>query len=110
MWVRITEATDRIDPTEYPEAVLHRWGIVNTSHVLDLAFNLAGSPTRLRAEQHGSAVPWHPAGSVFTRASRTADGFPIAYHGDWRAPGRWRLEVNTRWRKLLLTPLKEVQV
>ncbi|MDR9382708.1 MAG: hypothetical protein RI560_13695, partial [Natronomonas sp.] len=35
---------------------------------------------------------------------------PIAYHGDWGAPGRWRLEVNTRSRKLLFAPLEELQV
>jgi predicted dehydrogenase len=92
VWVEITEATDRIDPTGHPAAVLRRWGIANTSHVLDLAFDLAGPPTRLRAEQHGSAVPWHPAGSVFMGTGRTADGVPIAYTvtGGHRGDGDWR--------------------
>ena len=36
MWVDLTETTDRIDPVGYLAAVLNRWGITNTSYVLDL--------------------------------------------------------------------------
>jgi hypothetical protein len=78
----ITEVADRIDLTLYPESVLRRWGIANTNHVLDLALDLAGSPTRLRTKQPSSAVSWHHASSVFTGTGQTTGDVSIAYHGD----------------------------
>jgi hypothetical protein len=86
--------------------ILCRWSIVNMSHLVDLA----GKPTRLRAEQPDSAVSWHPTESVFIGTFQAAWGVPFAYHGDWGAPGRWQLEVNTRLRKLLFAPPKELQI
>ena len=54
--------------------------------------DINGVATRLRAEQHGSAVPWHPAGSVFTGTGRTADGAPshTTVTGGHQGDGDWK--------------------
>jgi predicted dehydrogenase len=104
-----TEATWRIDPDDYADSVLRRWGIANSSHVIDTAFHLCGSPASLQSSQQGDAVPWHPAGSIFSGRGQTDDGTPFSYHADWGAPGSWGIEVNTPERKLVFSPMERLQ-
>ena len=87
-------------------AVLRRWGIPNTSHVLDLAFDLAGPPTRLRAERRPGVcvcAGWHrpidpevldipTAGFIGFHASRLPagrGGAPITWSLITGAPPVW---------------------
>ena len=85
------------------------WFFANSTHVLDLAFFLAGDPVSLAGETSGG-LDWHPAGAVFAGAGRTAGGALFSYHADWTGPGRWGVEVVTRRHRLFLQPLEELRV
>jgi predicted dehydrogenase len=90
-----------------PEIKRH-WFFANSTHVLDLAFFLAGAPVSLAGETSG-ALDWHPAGAVFAGAGRTAAGL-FSYHADWTGPGRWGVEIVTRNHRLFLQPLEELRL
>jgi predicted dehydrogenase len=89
------------------DAVLGRWGIANSLHVVDLAFHLAGDPVHLDAHRSG-ALPWHPAGAVFAGAGELAGGGLFSYLATWSGAGRWGIELTTRERKLVLRPLESL--
>lgn len=110
MTMDFTEAIFRLDPSEYADPVLRRWGIANSTHILDTAFYLCGNCTEINATQEGTAVDWHPAGSIFYGTGKTENDVPFSYHANWGAPGRWKLEINTANRKLLFAPMERLQV
>ena len=91
------------------DQVLARWGLVNSSHVVDLAFHLAGSP-RQWVQQRRGALPWHPAGAVFSGSGETERGALFSYLATWSGAGRWSVEVTTAARKLILRPLEALSV
>jgi predicted dehydrogenase len=110
MTMDFTEAIARLDTSKYADPVLRHWGIANSSHVIDTAFYLCGDVEKIRANQEGSAVDWHSAGSVFYGSGRTVRDVPFSYHANWGAPGRWKIEINTADRKLLFAPMERLQV
>lgn len=104
-----TEATFRIDPVNYSEETNRLWGIANSSHVIDTAFYLGGTPDWFEARQYGKAITWHPAGSIFTGLGETENGVPFTYHSNWGCPGKWNIEIMTPERKLLFSPMERLQ-
>jgi predicted dehydrogenase len=97
------------DTKNLPRIVLDRWGVANACHVIDLATHLAGIPSELDCRRAG-ALPWHSAGAVFAGSGAAATGTLFTYIATWGAAGRWRVEVTTRLRRLILCPLETVQV
>jgi hypothetical protein len=89
------------------DAVLARWGVVNSLHVIDLVLHLAGRPAEWSSTRHG-ALPWHPAGAVFAGSGTTDRDVPFAYLSTWSGAGRWGIELTTAARKLFLRPLEEL--
>ncbi len=104
-----TERADYIAGAAIAPETKRHWFFANSTHVLDLAFFLAGDPVSLAAETSGG-LDWHPAGAVFAGAGRTAAGALFSYHADWTGPGRWGVEVVTRHHRLFLQPLEELRV
>ncbi|NCI49048.1 Gfo/Idh/MocA family oxidoreductase [Sediminibacterium roseum] len=105
-----TEWVHTFDTNLYPPEVLSRLLIVNSSHVLDTVFHLAGKPRELHAHVGGNAVVWHPAGSVFTGSGLTEKNIPFSYASNWGAPGRWAIEITTRQKRYYLKPLERLAV
>lgn len=103
-----TEWSEVIAKLDRPAAVKERFVLANSSHVLDLAFFLAGSPRRLVSEVAGS-LPWHPDAAVYAGSGVTEEGALFSYIADWTAPGRWGVEVRTPERRLVLQPLEELK-
>ncbi len=91
-----------------PRAVLERWGLANATHVVDLALHLAGPCADLECRRSG-AVEWHPAGSIFAGSGQTDGGALLAYLASWGTAGRWRVEVTTPRRRLVMCPLETAQ-
>ena len=82
-----------------------RWLLANSSHVIDLVFFLAGVP-KVWSYYRAGSLSWHLSGQVFSGAGITQDQKPFSYLSDWGSPGRWRIELRTSKRKLLLQPLE----
>ena len=104
-----TEWGHEIGPLKKAPGVKEMWLLGNSSHVLDLAFFLGGSPAQLHATRTG-ALDWHPAAAVFVGSGLTKSGTPFSYHADWDAPGRWGLEFCTRQHKLIFRPMEKLLV
>lgn len=103
-----TEASKIIEKLNKPKRELETWFFGNSTHVIDLAFYLAGDPIFLACDVRGS-TPWHPAGAIFVGHGETKNGTTLSYHANWHAPGRWGIEVMTRQRKLILQPMEKLR-
>lgn len=104
-----TEWSHQIVDSSYSPKIKKRWLLANSSHVLDLAFFLGGEPSAL-SSYRGGALPWHPSGAIFSGAGRTKKGALFSYQANWKAPGRWGVELMTRSRRLVLRPLEKLFV
>ncbi len=104
-----TEASFRIAPLQKAPGVKENWFLQNSTHVVDLAFFLAGNPQKMSSFKSGS-LSWHPKGSIFTGSGITEKNILFAYHANWDAPGRWSLEIMTKNSKLIFKPLEKLQV
>lgn len=102
-----TEAAARIAKADYSVEEKANWFFLNSTHVVDIAFFIAGSPVELVGEASG-ALAWHPPGGIFVGHGRTDRGAAISYHANWLAPGRWGVEVTTKARRLVMQPLEEL--
>ena len=103
------ERVDAIGSAGFPDSVLRRWFLANSTHPVDLAFHLAGRPVELDAERSGS-LDWHPSAAVFRGSGTTDSGARFQYRADWRTTGSWGLEIETRRRRLLLRPLERLRI
>ncbi|MBT9493230.1 MAG: gfo/Idh/MocA family oxidoreductase [Paucibacter sp.] len=89
--------------------VKEAWLLGNSTHVIDLAFNLGGYPVHLQTQTSGS-LSWHPSSAIFAGSGRTDKDVLFSYQANWDAPGRWGLEVLTRHRRLIFRPMETLQV
>lgn len=104
-----TEWGHVISAIEKEEGVKEQWFLSNSTHVIDLAFYLGGSPTEMASYSQGG-LDWHPTASVFAGAGRSASGAVFSYQANWESPGRWGVEVLTRKHRLIFRPLEKLQI
>jgi predicted dehydrogenase len=104
-----TEWSHVISELHKAPGVKEAWLLGNSTHVIDLAFYLAGLPAQWRCFTAG-ALDWHPAASTFSGAGRTERGALFSYQANWEAPGRWGLEVLTRDVRLIFRPMESLQL
>lgn len=102
-----TEWVHTIDFKKYQKDVYQRWGIVNSLHVISMAFRLIGIPKKLSSYQFGR-LPWHKSGSVFVGSGISNTNIPFSYHADWSSSGRWGLAVMTKKHSYHLIPLEKL--
>jgi predicted dehydrogenase len=86
-----------------------KWLVVNSTHVVDLAFHLGGTPETIDCFSSGG-LDWHPSASVFSGSGVSGNGALFSYYANWEAPGRWGVEVLTKKHRLILRPLEELSV
>lgn len=86
--------------------------LANSSHVVDTAFFLTGGiPETIDSFVSGTdAIDWHRNASVFSGAGKTYNGVLFSYSANWDAPGRWGIEINTRYHRLIYRPLEKLQL
>ena len=104
-----TEWVDEVPSLPLSDRVKRFWVITNSSHVIDLAFFLAGRPREI-ATFHEGQLDWHQSSSIFSGAGTTETGALFSYDANWGAPGRWSVEVVTRNHRLLFRPLEILQL
>ncbi|MBM7703011.1 Gfo/Idh/MocA family protein [Metabacillus iocasae] len=102
-----TELSKKIEQLHSSEVLKSNWLLANSSHVIDLAFYLAGKPTSFSAFS-ADKLPWHPTGAIFSGAGVTEKDVLFSYHANWKAPGRWGVEVMTDECTLILQPLEKL--
>lgn len=103
-----TEWSHKIEPLVKEDGVKERWFFHNSSHVVDMAFYMAGWPTAIDA-QATTPISWHPY-SRFVGSGLTDTGAVFSYNADWKGPGRWSLELTTKNNRLIYRPLEELQL
>ncbi|GAB3415013.1 Gfo/Idh/MocA family oxidoreductase [Massilia agilis] len=109
MHFEFTEWGHVIAPLVKAPGVKPAWLLGNSTHVIDLAFYLAGQPQVWHGYTSGS-LDWHPASAVFAGAGRTERGALFSYQANWAAPGRWGVEVLTGESRLIFRPMETLQL
>lgn len=103
-----TEWGHVIEKLNKPKEVLANWFYANSSHVVDLAFFLGGKPLEISAYT-ADELSWHKP-AIFTGAGITNKGALFSYQANWKAPGRWGVELLTSKHRLFLRPLELLQI
>lgn len=106
-----TEWSHTIAPLPKTTVEHQTWFMGNSSHVIDTAFFLGGTPKELCAYHTGeNKQSWHPSGSVYAGAGITERGALFSYQANWNAPGRWVIEILTEKHRLYFKPMETLQV
>jgi predicted dehydrogenase len=104
-----TEWSHRISNLDKSKEAKEQWFLLNSTHVIDLAFFLGGQPKEMCCFTAGG-LSWHPAASIFAGAGITEQGALFSYQANWEAPGRWGIEVLTRKHRLFFRPLEQLYI
>lgn len=103
-----TEAVHKIVPLIRAPGVKENWFLHNSTHVLDMAFYIAGRPKKINSLISGS-LSWHPQAAMFAGSGVLETGALFSYHANWKSAGRWSIEIQTNKRKLIFKPLERLQ-
>lgn len=103
-----TEWGHVIEKLHYSKEVFSNWFYANSSHVVDLAFFLGGSPAQMASFSDGD-ISWHKP-AIFAGAGISSKGALFSYQANWNAPGRWAVELLTEKHRLYLKPMEQLQV
>ncbi len=104
-----TEWGHVIEPLPKSMDIKQNWFLANSSHVVDMAFFLGGEPKEIKCYSAGS-LSWHTRASNFAGCGVTEDGALFSYCANWKAPGRWGVEVLTNAHRLIFRPLEALQI
>lgn len=104
-----TEWKHVIEKTDHPNEIKQKWFLMNSSHVADLAYYLAGKPKEFSAYKKGE-LTWHNAGSIYAGCGITDKNIIFNYQANWEAPGRWGIEALTCKHRLYLRPMEKLQI
>ena len=102
-----TEWSHIIDKLETPAIVKENWFLANSSHVVDLVFHIIGYPIQLFSATSGKTTWFKPA--IFVGSGISEKNVLFNYGSNWNSAGRWRVELLTQKRKLILCPLETIQ-
>lgn len=109
MHFEFTEWAHKIEPLLKAPEVKENWFFANSTHVVDLAFYLAGKPVDWQAFSKKGRLTWHEK-SNFAGAGITEKGVLFSYISNWESAGRWGVELLTRNRRIYLKPLEGILV
>lgn len=104
-----TEWSHVIEGLTKGPGVKENWFLCNSTHVVDLAFYLAGKPLQMNCYTKGS-LSWHPSASIFAGAGVTDRGAVFSYQANWGAPGRWGVEALTANFRFIFRPMESLQI
>lgn len=104
-----TEWSHKITPSPKPLEVKQNWLFANSTHVIDLAFHLAGIPREWQSYSKSGSLSWHKY-SQFSGAGITENEVLFSYIADWESAGRWGIELLTSKRRIYLKPMEEVHI
>lgn len=104
-WSHVIEKLDK-------ERVEHEnWFYGNSSHIIDTAFFVGGSPQSINSYISGkNELDWHPSGAIYAGSGITDKNVLFNYSANWIAPGRWSMEFLTRKAKYILRPIERLAI
>ena len=104
-WSHIIETFEK-DPAEH-----QNWFLGNSTHIVDTAFYLGGTPKEIASFVSGEGeMDWHKASSNFSGAGISNKNALFAYHANWQGPGRWSMEFLTKKHRLIFRPIEKLQI
>ena len=104
-----TEWSHVIEKTANSKEIKEKWFLMNSSHVVDLAFYFMGNPKVMHTHIKGEKE-WHPAGSIYCGCGESEKGILFTYQANWGAPGRWGIEILTKNHRLYLRPMEKLSI
>jgi len=104
-----TEAISKLKIDSYSESTLNFWGLSNSIHLIDSVFYLIGTPKELNTNIFQPTLNWHKSGTIFNGNGVSESGTIFSYDANWDAPGRWGIQIMTKKKKYILSPLESVQ-
>ena len=84
------------------------WLISNSGHVIDLAFFLGGKPIEMSS--YADRVMDDRERIAFVGCDRSESRALFSYCANYRAPGRWGVEIMTPQRRLIFKPMEKLQI
>lgn len=109
MHFEFTEWSHIVGPLQKASGVKENWFFANSSHVVDLAFFIAGNPTDWCAFSKAGEITWHNK-TNFSGAGETENNVLFSYISNWESAGRWSIELLTNKRRLFLKPIEGVGI
>ncbi len=109
MHFEFTEWAHKIEPLSKAPGVKENWFFANSTHVVDLAFFIAGYPTEWQAYSKSGKLTWHNKVN-FAGAGITEKGVLFSYLSNWESAGRWGIELLTEKRRIYLRPLEGISI
>ena len=109
MHFEFTEWAHTIEPLKKAEGVKKNWFFANSTHVVDLAFFIAGRPKVLNAFSKSGKLHWHDK-TNFVGAGETEKGVLFSYISNWESAGRWGIELLTQNRRIYLKPMENIHI
>lgn len=109
MHFEFTEWAHKIETIEKPAGVKENWFFANSTHVVDLAFYLAGNPKDWNAYSSNGQIKWHTK-SNYVGAGVTDNAVLFSYISNWESAGRWGIELLTSKRRIYLKPLEDISI
>lgn len=98
----------KIPQLEDSKKIQQNWLLHNSTHVIDLAFFLCGSPKTLSTHTSGF-LSCCRSSAIFTGFGVSTNEAPFTYHANWLAPGRWGLEIMTKNHRLIFRPMEKLK-
>ena len=109
MHFEFTEWSSKIGLLNKAEGVKENWFFANSTHVIDLAFFIAGLPEKWSSYSKSGTLPWHKK-SIFSGAGITKKNVFFSYNSNWESPGRWAIELMTQKHRFYLKPLEDIKI
>ncbi len=109
MHFEFTEWAHIIGSLKKVEGVKKNWFFGNSTHVVDLAFFIAGKPKILNSFSKSGRLDWHDK-TNFVGAGETEKGVLFSYISNWESAGRWGIELLTQNKRIYLKPMESIHV
>ena len=109
MHFEFTEWAHEIKLLKKAKGVKKNWFFANSTHVVDLAFFIAGHPKVLKSFSKSGKLNWHNK-TNFVGSGETEKGVLFSYISNWESAGRWGLELLTQNRRIYLKPMENLYI
>jgi predicted dehydrogenase len=103
-----TEWPHSFDGIQNYDLVKNNLLFANSTHLIDMAFFIGGTPREIRAFAI-DRLDWHPK-AIFAGAGITVDNALFSYQANWKGPGRWVAEFVTERKRYIFKPLEILQI